>query len=95
MNMIGRNVPLQDIHPLPAAFFAHHLPNPFRYRTPQHFMAVLGDPYHMEMDGKNGMRAMAIIVYEASRSKRGCSSFRLKAGVLPFPIGDNKVRHRR
>ena len=33
---------------------------------------------------------MAIIVHEASRSKRGCSSFRLKAGVLPFPIGDNK-----
>lgn len=37
---------------------------------------------------------MAIIVHEASRSKRGCSSFRLKAGVLPFPIGDNKHEDR-
>jgi hypothetical protein len=33
---------------------------------------------------------MAIVIYEATRSKKGCSSFRLKAGVLPFPIGDNK-----
>ncbi len=89
--MIGRNVPLQDVHPLPATFFTHHLPNPFRYRTPQHFMAVLGDPHDMEVDGEDRMRAMAIVIHEATRSKKGCSSFRLKAGVLPFPIGDNKL----
>ena len=85
MNMIGRNVPLQDVHPLPAAFFAHHIPNPFRYRTPQHFMAVLGDPHHMEMDGKDGMRAMAIIVYEASRSKRGVLKLPPKGGGFALP----------
>jgi hypothetical protein len=51
--MIGRNVPLQDIHLLPAAFFAHHLPDPFRYRTPQHFVTVFGDPHDMEVDGED------------------------------------------
>jgi hypothetical protein len=70
------------------------LPNPFRHRTSQHFVAGTLDPYHVQMDGKYGMRAMAIIVHEASCSKRGCSSFRLKVGVLPFPIGDNK-NHKR
>ncbi len=89
--MIGRNVPLQDVHPLPAALFAYYIPNQVGYRTPQYFVAVLGDPHHLEMDGKDRMRAMAIIVRETTRSKRGYSSFRLKAGVLPFPIGDNKT----
>jgi hypothetical protein len=42
------------------------------------------------MDGEYGMGAVTIIAHESSRSKRGGSSFRLKAGVLPFPIGDNK-----
>ncbi len=41
------------------------------------------------VDGEDRMRAMAIVIHEATRSKKGGSSFRLKAGVLPFPIGDN------
>jgi len=39
----------------------------------------------MEMDGKNGMRAMAIIVYEASRSNKGMLKLPLKGGGFPLP----------
>jgi len=53
VHMIGRNVPLQNVHLLPAAFFAHHLPDPFHYRTPQHFVTVFGDPHDMEVDGED------------------------------------------
>ena len=91
-HMIRRNVPLPDVYPLPAAFLANHLPNPFRHRTAQHFVAVLRDPDHVQMDGEYGMGAVTIIAHESSHSKRGCSSFRLKAGVLPFPIGDNNIK---
>jgi len=55
-----------ECHPLPAAFFAAPSPNPFRYHTRQHFWAVLIHPRDMEMDRKDGMRAMAIIVHEAA-----------------------------
>lgn len=50
VNMIRGNVPLQDVHPLPAAFLAHHIPHPFRHRTPQHFVTVFGDPHDMQVD---------------------------------------------
>lgn len=75
VNMIGRNMPLQDVHPLPSAFLANHISNPLRHRTSQHFVAVLRDPYHVQMDGKYGMGAVTIIAHESSHSKRGCSSF--------------------
>jgi hypothetical protein len=34
VNTIRQNVPLQDVHPLSVAFFAHHIQHPFRHLTP-------------------------------------------------------------
>ena len=85
MHMIRRNVPLQDVHPLPAAFLANHLPNPFRHHTAQHFVAVLRDPYHVQMDGEYGMGAVTIIAHESSRSKRGMLKLPPKGGGFALP----------
>ena len=63
MDMVGRDVPLEEIDASLLALFTDDGPNPFGHLTAQHFMAVLGDPDDMEVDGKRRMGAMAIVTH--------------------------------
>ena len=63
MDMIRRDVPLEDIDAGLLALFPNDGPAPFRDLTTQHFMAILGDPDDVEMDGKCGRGAMAIVTH--------------------------------
>ena len=63
MDMIRRDVPLEDIDAGLLALFPNDGPAPFRDLTTQHFMAILGDPDDVEMDGKCGRGTMAIVTH--------------------------------
>ena len=63
MDMVWRNVPLEDIDAGLLALFTDDGPDPFCDLTAQHFMAILGDPDDMEVDGKRRMGAMAIVTH--------------------------------
>ena len=63
MDMVRRDVPLEDIDAGFLAFFTDDGTNPFCHLTTQHFMAVLGNPDDMEVDGKRRMGAMAIVTH--------------------------------
>ena len=63
MDMVWRDVPLEDIDAGLLALFTDDGPNPFGHLTAQHFIAVLGNPDDMEMDGKGRMGAMAIVTH--------------------------------
>ena len=70
VNMIGRDMPLQDIDALPSAFFPYHVANPLGNRAPEHFMTVLGDPDHMQMDGKHRVGTMTRVAHVPSIAKK-------------------------
>jgi hypothetical protein len=61
--MIRGDVPLENIDAGLLALFTDDGTDPFRNLTAQHFMAVLGNPDDMEMDGKCRMGAMAIVTH--------------------------------
>src|SRR4029434_2470362 len=63
MDMIRGDVPLENIDAGLLALFTDDGTDPFRNLTAQHFMAVLGNPDDMEMDGKCRMGAMAIVTH--------------------------------
>ena len=63
MDMVRRDVPLEDIDAGLLALFTDDGPDPFGHLTAQHFMAVLGNPDDMEMDRKCRMGAMAIVTH--------------------------------
>ena len=63
MDMARRDVPLEDIAAGLLALFTDNGPDPLGDLTAQHFMAVLGDPDDMEVDGKRRMGAMAIVTH--------------------------------
>ena len=63
MDRVRRAVPLEDIDAGLLALFPNDGPDPFRDLTTQHFMAILGDPDDVEMDGKGSMGAMAIVTH--------------------------------
>jgi|GEM_PF-6986332 len=95
LHVIRRDVPLQDIHPLPPAFCPGHVLHPFRDCSPPHLVGVRGDPHHMKVDGEHRMRTRAIVIRPPRVAIRKCSSFRLKAGVLSLPIGDKIIETQR
>jgi hypothetical protein len=63
MDMVRRDVPLQDVDAGLLALFADDGPDPFGHLTTQHLMAIRGDPDDMAVDGKCRMGAMAIVTY--------------------------------
>ena len=63
MDMIWRDVPLQDIDAGLLALFTDNGTYSFCNLTAQHFVAILGDPDDMEVDGKRRMGAMAIVTH--------------------------------
>jgi hypothetical protein len=63
MDMVRRDVPLQDIDAGLLALFPDDGPDPFGHLTAQHLMAILGDPDDVEMDGKGGVGTMAIVTH--------------------------------
>ena len=63
MDMVRRDVPLEDIDAGLLALFTDDGPDPFCHLTAQHFMAVLDNPDDMEVDGKRCMGAMAIVTH--------------------------------
>ena len=63
MDMIRRDVPLEDIDAGLLALFTDNGTDPFCDLPAQHFMAVLGNPDDMEVDGKRRMGAMAIVTH--------------------------------
>jgi hypothetical protein len=63
MDMVWCTVPLENIDASLLALFPDNGSDPFGHLTAPHFMAVLGDPDDMEVDGKRCMGAMAIITH--------------------------------
>jgi len=63
MDMVRRDVPLEDIDAGLLALFTDDGTDPFCDLTAQHLVAILGDPDDMEVDGKRRMGAMAIVTH--------------------------------
>ena len=63
MDMVWRNVPLENIDMGLLALFTDNGPDPFCHLTAQDLMAIFGDPHDMEVDGKRRMGAMAIVTH--------------------------------
>src|SRR2546422_8747380 len=63
MDMIRRDMSLENVHPCLLAFLADDGTDSFGDLTAQHLMAILGDPDDVEMDRKGGMGAMAIVTH--------------------------------
>ena len=69
MDLIGRDMPLEDIDAGLLALFTDDGTNPFCDLPAQHLMAILGDPDDMEVDGKRRMGAMAIVTHAPQSTK--------------------------
>jgi hypothetical protein len=63
MDVIGSDMPLQNIDTKLAALLPHNRPDPFRDFATQGLVAILGDPDNVQMDRKGGMGAMAIVTH--------------------------------
>ena len=63
MDMIRRDMPLQDIDARLPTFFPYNRPHPLCDLTAQDLVAIFGDPHDMEVDGKRRMGAMAIVTH--------------------------------
>lgn len=53
VDVIARNMPLDDIHILTLADLPDHIPNSKCNRPLQYLLSVLRDPYQVEMNRKN------------------------------------------
>ena len=69
MDMIRRDMPLEDIDARLLAFFPDNGADPFGHLTTQHLMAILGDPDDVEVDRKGRMGAMAIVTHAPESTK--------------------------
>jgi hypothetical protein len=63
MDMIGRDMSLEDSDAGLLALFTDDGTDPFGHLPAPYFMAVLGDPDDMEVDRKRRMGAMAIVTH--------------------------------
>lgn len=63
MYVVGRYMPLQNIHARLLAFLPHHCPNPFRHFPLQYLVSIIRDPDNMQMDRKNRVGPMSIITH--------------------------------
>ena len=63
MDMVGQDLPLEDIDAGLLALFTDDATAPFCDLTTQHLLAVRGDPDDMQVDGKRRMGAMAIVTH--------------------------------
>jgi hypothetical protein len=61
MDMIQGDMTLQDIDPRLLTCFTDDRSHPFCHITTPYFVAILGDPDGMEVDGKGRMGAMVIV----------------------------------
>ena len=60
MDMVCRDMSFENVHPGLLTFLTDDGTDPFCDLTTQHFMAILGDPDDMKVDGKCRMGAMAL-----------------------------------
>ena len=63
MDMIRRDMPLQNIDARLPTFFPYNRPHPLCDLTAQDLVTICGDPHDMEVDGKRRMGAMAIVTH--------------------------------
>src|SRR5215831_6454507 len=63
MDVIRRDMPLQDIDARLPTFFPYNRPHPLSDLTAQGLVAIFGDPHDMEVDRKRRMGAMAIVTH--------------------------------
>ena len=63
MDMIRRDMPLQDIDARLPTFFPYNRPHPLSDLTAQDLVAIFGDPHDMEVDRKRRMGAMTIVTH--------------------------------
>ena len=63
MDMIRRDMPLQDSDARLPTCFPDNRPHPLRNLTAQDLVAIFGDPHDMEVEGKRRMGTMAIITH--------------------------------
>ena len=69
MDMVRRDMALENVYPGLLAFLADDGADPFGNLTAQHLMAILGDPDDMEVDGKCRMGAMTIVTHALQSTK--------------------------
>src|SRR5262249_29934481 len=69
MDMICRDMPLQNIDSRFLTLFAHNGAHSFRHFTAQHLMAILGDPDNMQVNRKDGVGPMAIVTHAPQSTK--------------------------
>jgi hypothetical protein len=63
VNMILGNVPFDDIHILPLAYLADHVPNSKSHFTFKYLFPVFRNPNQMKVDHENRMRTMPIFAH--------------------------------
>ena len=90
MDMLRREMPVEDSAPRLLTCCADTSVAPFRHLATQPFVTILGDPDNREMERKRrpGARARVTHVPECTENLLRLPP---KGGVLPLPIGDNKL----
>ena len=69
MDMVGCDVPLEDIDAGLLALFTDDGTDPFCDLTAPYLVAICGDPDDMEGEGKGRMGAMAIVTHAPQSTK--------------------------
>ena len=60
---------LENVHPGLLTFLTDDGTDPFGHITPQHFVAILGDPDDVQVDRKGCVGTMAIVTYVPQSTK--------------------------
>src|SRR5437870_2447363 len=93
MHVILADVALHDRHFVLAANLADQIPYPQSDFPGQGGSTILGDPYQMEVNLKNRVRPVPILLHAAILRERGAhaKAVAYKARALTLPEGDSTV----
>jgi hypothetical protein len=86
MNMILGYMPFQNFHTLMATNIPDHFPRSIDYIPHKDWLAILGYPHQMQMNGKNTMGTMPIFVH-APKLTQEMLKLPAKAGGFDPPKG--------
>ena len=84
MDMVRRDVPLEDIDAGLLALFTDDGSDPFCDLAAQHLVAIFGDPDEMEVDGKRRMGAMARVTHALQSTQNLLKLPPKGGGFAPF-----------
>jgi len=69
MDVVFGYMTLDDINVFSLTDLSDHIAYSIRYRAFQNLLTIFRDPYHMQMDRKNCMRAMTVCVHGKNLTK--------------------------